>query len=187
MNPHRSGAAAHKAAAAHFVHSGAPTMPRVVDCVLQQPRELRVTVPARTNLGGTLRAAIGRFRFGGGVGRICSGTARGLRYHMMVTTGDARRPYGYGDPVDVTDEVGLVSGAITVVRMVGGETLLHCHAGFSDSSGELHGGHVMLDRTWAGSEPVVVRMCLFADGGYVTREDQETHFNLLHPVAGGAA
>lgn len=185
MNPHLSGAAAHKAARTRFVHSGAPTLPRVVDCVLQQPRELRVTVPTGARLGEALRAALGHFDFGGGVGRICAGTARALRYHMMVSTADALRPYGYGDAVQVDEEVDLVGGAITIGRTGEGDILLHCHAGFSDSAGGLHGGHVILDHTWVGSEPMVVRACLFADGGFVTREDQETHFNLLHPIAGG--
>ncbi|GAB3625994.1 hypothetical protein PTE30175_01010 [Pandoraea terrae] len=167
-----------------YQHAGAPTLPRVVDCVLSGQHELRVTIRSGANLGASLREALARYPHGGGVGRICAGTARGLRYHMLVTTADEKRPFGYGAPVDEAREVDLIGGAITIGCTADGAPLLHCHAGFSDPAGGLHGGHLILDHTWAGEEPVVVRLCLFAHGGYVTREDAETHFNLLHPVAG---
>lgn len=167
-----------------YQHAGTPTLPRVVDCVLSGQHELRVTIPSGANLGESLRQALARYAYGGGVGRIVAGTARGLRYHMMVSTTDEKRPFGYGAPVDEAQEVDLIGGAITVGRTADGAPLLHCHAGFSDPVGGLHGGHLILDHTWAGDEPVVVRLCLFAHGGYVTREDTETYFNLLHPVVG---
>lgn len=170
-----------------FAHNGPPLLPRIVDCVLEGRHELRVSVPSGANLGQALRQALARYVHGGGVGRLCAGTARGLRYHMMVHTGEPTRPFAYGAPVDVAEEVDLVSGALTIGRAPDGTPLLHCHAGFSDSAGELHGGHLILDHTWAGSEPVVARLCLFTEGGYVTREDLETHFNLLYPIRGVAS
>ena len=33
-------------------------------------------------------------------------------------------------------------------------------------------------------EPVVIRLCLFERGGYVSADDEETRFRLLHPIAG---
>lgn len=167
-----------------YRHAGAPTLPRVEDCVLSGQHELRVTIRSGANLGESLREALSRYAYGGGVGRFCAGTARGLRYHMIETTADAERPFGYGAPVDEIREVDLIGGAITVGRTADGATLLHCHAGFSDPSGELHGGHLILDHTWAGDEPVVIRLCLFERGGYVSADDEETRFRLLHPIAG---
>jgi predicted DNA-binding protein with PD1-like motif len=165
-----------------FTHKGERTFPRIVDCVLDAWQEIRVTVPEGANLGAALRGAIARYPHGGGVGRICAGTARSLRYHVVEHTGGPQRPYEYGAALDVDEEVAFVSGAITIGRNDANLPILHCHAGFNDGQGLVHGGHVVLDRTWVGSEPVVVRMCLFTAGGFATREDAETHFKLLHPI-----
>lgn len=167
-----------------YQHAGTPTLPRVVDCVLSGQHELRVTIRSGANLGKSLREALARYPHGGGVGRICAGTARGLRYHVVEPTTSEEKPFDYGEPFDEPREVDLIGGSLTVGFTADGAPLLHCHAGFSDPDGGLHGGHVILDHTWAGDEPVVIRLCLFAHGGYVTRPDQETHFNLLTPVAG---
>jgi predicted DNA-binding protein with PD1-like motif len=168
--------------ASSFTHKGEPTFPRVVDCVLDEFQEIRITVPEGANLGGALRNAITRYPHGGGVGRICAGTARGLTYHVVEHTGGPERPYEYGAPLEVSDEVAFVSGALTIGRNDANLPILHCHAGFSDGRGAVHGGHVVLDTTFVGSEPVVVRMCLFTAGGFATRQDTETYFKLLHPI-----
>jgi hypothetical protein len=49
----------------------------------------------------------------------------------------------------------------------------------------LHGGHVILERTVVGAEPWVLQLCLFGQGGFVQRSDEETHYMLLQPDAGG--
>jgi predicted DNA-binding protein with PD1-like motif len=167
---------------AGFTHKGEATFPRVIDCVLDDYQEIRVTVSEGANLGAALRQALVPYTFGGGVGRICAGTARGLRYHLVVHTGGPERPYEYGEPLDVDKEIAFVSGAITVGRNDANLPIVHCHAGFTDERGVVHGGHVVLENTRVGSEPVVVRMCLFTAGGFATRHDAETHFKLLHPI-----
>lgn len=165
-----------------FIHGGEPQQPRLLDCEVPASEELRVVLPLACNVAeGLLKVLEGR-RYGSAVGRILCGGAAHLSYHRMVTTQDQHRPYDYGQAVVLDGYITFVSGALTVGRDAAGVPLLHCHAGFLDRDGQQHGGHLVLDRLIVGSEPLVLRLCLFDQVAYQVQPDAETHFNLLHPV-----
>ena len=166
----------------HFVHPGPPSYPRILDCEMQGTVELRITIPSRANLGPTLQALLESRNFRSGVARFCEGTLTEARYHVVVKTTNADRPYSYGPPIVVPGPVKLVTGVMTYGRTRDDRPILHCHAGFVDSTGTSHGGHLVLDPCIVGDEPVVVRICVFAEGEYAVREDRETNFNLLKPI-----
>jgi len=165
-----------------FNHGGEQELPRLLDCEVPLSEELRIVLPLATNVGqGLLQALQGR-RYSSAVGRILCGGAAHLSYHRMIETDNPARPFDYGAPVQLEGYITFISGAITVGRDAEGKPLLHCHAGFIDREGHQHGGHLILDKLIVGSEPLVVRLCLFDQVAYQVQPDPETHFNLLHPV-----
>jgi hypothetical protein len=166
----------------HFVHEGAPQQPRLLDLEVDHGEELRIVLPPAANVGQSLLEILSRRRFGSAVGRILSGGASHLAYHRMVTTESDERPFDYGPPIVVEYYITFIGGAITVGRDAQGKLLLHCHAGFIDRDGQQHGGHLVLDRLVVGNEPLLIHLCLFDQVAYQVRPDDETHFNLLHPI-----
>lgn len=165
-----------------FIHGGQPQGPRLLDCEVQHSEELRVVLPLASNVAAGLLQALEGRRYRSAVGRILCGGAAHLSYHRMITTANPQRPYDYGQALVLDGYITFVSGAITVGRDAQGAPLLHCHAGFIDRDGHQHGGHLVLDRLIVGSEPLVIRLCLFDEVAYQVQPDAETHFNLLHPV-----
>ncbi|WP_079227304.1 hypothetical protein [Pseudomonas putida] len=166
----------------HFIHGGLPQQPRLLDCEVAHGQELRVELPLACNVAEGLLAVLHGCRYQSAVGRILCGGAAHLSYHRMVTTRDSQRPYDYGQPVVLDGYITFISGALTVGRDASGAPLLHCHAGFIDRDGQQHGGHLVLNRLIVGSEPLVLRLCLFDQVAYQVQPDAETQFNLLHPV-----
>ena len=61
--------------------------------------------------------------------------------------GDPDRPYDYGPPHVLEGVISFVTGAITIGQNADGKVLLHCHSGFIDGDGTLHGGHLL---SWSG-------------------------------------
>ena len=170
-----------------FRHPGAAAHPRVLATVVREPRELRVEIPSGRNAGTVLRDLMMRHGFRGATGRICSGTARALQYHVVIKAAQSERPYIYGSPTVENDEVALLHGAVTIGKDRAGSIALHCHGAFLGSDGRLHGGHVILDRLEVGGEPLVLRLCAFAHGGFTQYLDEETRYTLFGPMAEDAA
>ncbi|MFT4063941.1 hypothetical protein [Paraburkholderia sp.] len=165
-----------------FRHPGAAAYPRVLATVLREPRELRVEIPSGRNAGAVLRELMTHHGFCGATGRICSGTARGLQYHVIIKAEQGERPYVYGTPY-VERDVVLLHGAVTIGKDRAGSVALHCHGAFVDRDGGLHGGHVILDHLLVGDEPLVLRLCAFAHGGFTQYADDETRYTLFGPAA----
>jgi hypothetical protein len=167
-----------------FIHPGAASQPRLLSLQVHAVRELRVTLPCGANVGASLRAALAPFNFSGGMGYICRGSAQALQYHVVEAAAAGDRPYIYGAPLCERGVATMINGTLNLGRDPGGTVLLHCHGGYADSQGLLHGGHVILERTVVGAEPWVLQLCLFGQGGFVQRCDEETHYSLLQPDAG---
>lgn len=164
-----------------FRHPGAAAYPRVLASVVRKPRELRVEIPSGRNAGTVLRELMQRHGFHGASGRICSGSARALQYHVVVRAAEGERPYVYGSPTIESGEVSLLHGAVTIGKGRGGSVALHCHGAFVGGDGRLHGGHVILDRLEVGGEALVLRLCAFARGGFTQYVDEETRYTLFGP------
>lgn len=54
--------------------------------------------------------------------------------------------------------------------------------GMIDARGTHHGGHLDLQRTVVGHEPMRVRVCLFDEVERVVSHDPETTYGLLQPM-----
>ena len=165
-----------------FIHAGPSLAPRLLDLEVPGSEEIRIVLPLGSNVGASLLKVLEGRCFASAVGRIVCGGASHLSYHRMIVTDKPERPYDYGQPVVLEGHITFISGAITVGRDVRGAPLLHGHAGFLDSNGEQHGGHLVLDKLIVGSEPMTISLCLFNQVAYQVQPDAETHFNLLHPV-----
>ncbi|MFM0342356.1 PPC domain-containing DNA-binding protein [Paraburkholderia fungorum] len=92
------------------------------------------------------------------------------------------KPFVYGAPIVCADECTLITAAITIGHRGDGTRILHCHGGFLDSSGNQHGGHIILDETVVADSPMIVRLCLFEQVDLVASPDHETTFDLLLPI-----
>ena len=165
-----------------FLHAGQPSYPRTLDLEAEPAEELRITLQPGALVGPALRRVLARYGQRGGVGRLCGGTARRLHYHRIETTEDPDRPYDNGPPHVLEGVISFVTGAITVGQNADGKVLLHCHSGFINGDGALHGGHLLLDTVEVGDDPLIIRLCLFSRGAFVVNSDEETHFSLLHPT-----
>ena len=165
-----------------FIHGGPSLSPRLLDLEVSGGEEIRIVLPLGSNVGASLLKVLEGRRFASAVGRIVCGNAAHLSYHRMISTNKPERPYDYGQPVILEGHVTFISGAITVGRDAQGAPLLHGHAGFLDSDGEQHGGHLVLDTLIVGDDPMTISLCLFNQVAYQVQPDAETHFNLLHPV-----
>jgi hypothetical protein len=179
---HRAGGAA--SAPQRFCHPGAASWPRLLSAHVRAPQEMRLAIPCGANVGATLREVLAPYHYTGGMGYICRGSAQALQYHLIVAASEGERPYIYGAPICENGEATFINGTVNLGHDAAGALLLHCHGGYADTSGELHGGHVILDQTVVGAEPLVMHLCLFGQGGFVQSEDEETHYKLLQPYAG---
>jgi hypothetical protein len=167
-----------------FCHPGAATSPRLLSVQIRAPQDMRITIPCGANVGKTLRDALAPYHYSGAMGYICRGSARALQYHVIVAAAEGDRPYIYGAPIRESGEATFINGTVNFGRDANGAVLLHCHGGYADTNGALHGGHLILDETVVGAEPLVMHLCLFGQGGFVQGEDEETHYKLLQPYAG---
>lgn len=165
-----------------FVHAGEPQGRRLLDLEVQSSNELRIVLPLGSNVGAELVAALQGQQFSSAVGRILCGGAGHLSYHRMESTDKLCRPYDYGTPVVLDGYITFISGSIIIGRDTCGELLFHCHAGFIDRNGCQHGGHVLLNQLFVGSENLVIQLCLFDNVTYQLQPDGETHFTLFYPV-----
>lgn len=170
-----------------FRHPGPSAYPRVQAAEVGKARELRVEVSAGSNAGAALRRIIDAYGIHSGCARIVGGSARILQYHVVVKADRGERPYTYGAPLIETGEVGALHGSFTIGRDAAGAPALHCHAVFLGTDGRLHGGHVILDRLIVGAAPLLIRMSVFHQGGFVHFVDDETRFTLFGPTAEEAA
>jgi len=167
-----------------FCHPGMASSPRLLSVQIRAPQDTRITIGCGANVGQALRDALAPFHYSGAMGYICRGSARALQYHVVIAATEGDRPYIYGAPIRESGEATFVNGTVNVGRDASGAVLLHCHGAYADTNGTLHGGHLMLDETVVGAEPLVMHLCLFGQGGFIQGEDEETHYKLLQPYAG---
>ncbi len=168
-----------------FHHPGLAAHPRVLAALVRQPSEIRVEIPSGRCAGVELRALATRYAFAGATGRISSGTASALQYHLVTQAMQGERPYVYGAPMLETGEVALLHGSITIGRNHSGGVELHCHGAFVSTDGRLHGGHFDLDRLEVGQESLILHLCTSEDVGFAKYDDAETRYTLFGPTTIG--
>lgn len=166
-----------------FTHPGTACAPRVVDVTTTTGmRDLRISLPALASVGPTLHRILDAYPQSGGCGRIVYGLFSTIQYHVMTKATQGVKPFVYGAPIVCADECTLITAAITIGHRGDGKRILHCHGGFLDSSGNQHGGHILLDETVVADSPMIVRLCLFEQVDLVASTDHETTFDLLLPT-----
>lgn len=164
-------------------HPGRAEMPRVLDAsTSERTREFRIVLPGGTRVGAVLRRLLDGWHADAGCGRIVAGACAQVQYHVMMHAAHSLRPYVYGPPIVCNGESTLIGAAITIGRRQDGTHILHCHGGFVDEHGWHHGGHVILDETFAAAAGLQIRLCLFEGIELVVSSDAETAFDLLQPV-----
>ncbi|RAR48835.1 hypothetical protein C7401_14818 [Paraburkholderia unamae] len=169
--------------AALVTHPGRAQAPRVLDATTgNRTREFNVILPGGTRVGAALRGLLDGWGAGAGCGRIVAGACARVQYHVMTHATEGPRPYVYGPPIVTSGENTLIGAAITIGRREDGVRILHCHGGFVDAQGRHHGGHVILDETFAAATGLHIRLCLFDGIDLVVSPDAETTFDLLQPV-----
>lgn len=166
-----------------FAHPGRAEEPRVLDVESSEhTRELNVTLPRGTRVGGALRGLLDRWSASAGCARIMAGACSRIRYHVVIGATQGPRPHVYGPPIEYCGPGTLVGATITIGRGRDGVRILHCHGGFIDAQGQQRGGHVNLDETIAGDAGLQLRLCLFGGIDIVVSHDTETAYDLLQPI-----
>ncbi len=165
-----------------YLHAGQQSYPRMLNSQAKPAEELRIVLSSGTNVGHALHDVLTQYNQPGGVGLICSGTARYLQYLRIETKKSDERPFDYGTPQVLDNASTFITGTITIGRNQQGDILLHCHAGFIDQYGTAHGGHLLLDTVVVGDDPLILYFSLFSECAYIVNSDEETRFSLLHPT-----
>lgn len=167
-----------------FVHPEPPTSPRIAQVLTHHStHELLITLPPGANFATALHRTLDGFTQRSGCARISGGgVCAHVEYHVIIRAAHAGPPYVYGPPIVCDGDVTLVDATITIGRCEDGSRVLHCHGGMIDARGRHHGGHLDLQRTVVGHEPMRVRVCLFDEVELVVSHDPETTYDLLQPI-----
>lgn len=168
-----------------FTHPGTPTFPRVVSAEARRAEELRVHLPAGSNIGETLCSLMAERGVTSGCGRVLGGSTTHLQYHVIVHADSGDKPFIYGAPIVVDQPALLIAATLTLGRTAAGAPLVHCHGGFSVGD-QIFGGHFALDKTIAGRDGLTVMLSLFDGIEMAVGNDSETHYSLLSPSASAA-
>lgn len=71
------------------------------------------------------------------------GSLQGAKFFSPVPLPDKKAGYGYGDPMQLTGPIELVTADGMICVGLEGETLFHVHCAFSDQNGNAYGGHLI--------------------------------------------
>jgi hypothetical protein len=112
---------------------------------------------------------------------ILGGRMERLRYCVATPDPSGARVAMYGAPLDAGAAT-LVFGNATLGRSARGEPMVHCHATFVRADGEVRGGHIVVDRSFA-AEPLTA-LATSLDGFELRISvDEETRMPLMRPFA----
>ena len=113
---------------------------------------------------------------------ILGGQLSKLLYCVAPPDPTGERVANYTRPIDAGAAT-LIFGNATLGKNGRGEPVVHCHATFVCEDGRVRGGHIVVDRSVVGSEPIPV-LATSLDGIELRiTQDDETHMPLMRPFA----
>jgi predicted DNA-binding protein with PD1-like motif len=131
------------------------------EAIIEPLRQLGVHAASMTLLGGRLET---------------------LLYCIAPPDPSGERVANYTRPIPAGPS-SMIFGNATLGKNGRGDAIVHCHATFVCADGRVRGGHVVVDRSVVGTEPIHV-LATSLDGIELRiTQDPETHMPLMRPFA----
>jgi len=158
---------------------GAP-VPERIQWVEARGRAFSFTLPAGLPLLEAARRGFAEAGFSGGVLGMREGALGPFAYVMPALSKTGANAAFYSDTFRPTGITRLKYGAMTLGER-DGAPFFHCHGIWTETDGDLHGGHILPEETIVAESFAVEAFGI--DGAVFTAEpDPETNFKLFGPV-----
>jgi predicted DNA-binding protein with PD1-like motif len=164
----------------HLVHPGPRADVRLEHATAQGRRQLRLSLPAGTDLHTGLTQALGQAGVQAAAIALVGGDLEEVAYCLPIPDPEGQLMATYGEP-HVLQGASLLRGSATLGQDAQGAPVLHCHASFADADGAVRGGHVLMARTRVGQRPVSAWVSVLDGVALRLGFDAETRLNMLRP------
>lgn len=164
-------------------HPGAPSQPRLVALAAEADDELRVVLPAGSDLHEGLVSTLRGAGIADAAIRITGGGFASMQYLTGQPDASGARVATYGAPTPLAGPVLLIGASAILGRLEDGKPILHCHAVVADRDGRIHGGHLPPGVCIAGPEGLTAWITVLSGSGFAVRYDAETNYNIFQPAA----
>jgi predicted DNA-binding protein with PD1-like motif len=156
-------------------------MPQRIQWVEARGRPFSFTLAAGLPLLEAARRGFAEAGFSGGVLSMRDGALGPLAYVMPALSKTGANAAFYSDTFRPSGITRLKCGAMTLGER-DGAPFFHCHGLWTETDGDLHGGHILPEESTVAESFEVEAFGI--DGAVFTAEpDSETNFKLFGPVA----
>jgi predicted DNA-binding protein with PD1-like motif len=163
---------------------GPVSQPRLVALPAEAAQELRVVLPAGSDLHQGLVSTLRDAGITDAAIRITGGSFASMQYLTGQPDASGARVATYGAPTLLAGPVLLIGASAILGRLENGDPILHCHAVVADRDGRTHGGHLPPGECIAGPEGLTAWVTVLAGGGFAVGYDAETNYQIFQPRAG---
>ena len=165
-----------------LVHPGPRAEPRLAHVAAQGGRQLRLSLPPGTCLHEGLTQALADAGVHSAAMALVGGDWDEVAYCLPIPDPEGQLMATYGEPT-VLRGASLLRGSATLGQDAQGLPVIHCHASLTDATGQVHGGHVLTQRSVVGQRPVTVWVSVLDGVSLRLGFDPETRLNMLKPQA----
>lgn len=113
------------------------------------------------------------------VARLESGSLFPASYVLPALSTDPNYAVYYSNTFEALAPLALSEGAVTI-GLRDQKPWLHCHARWTDASGQLHCGHLLPEHTYLAQD-TLVELTLLLDATFEVCPDEHTRFSLFKP------
>lgn len=159
-------------------------VPERVQWVEARGRAFSFTLAAGLPLLEAARRGFAEAGFAGGVLNMRGGALGPFAYVMPALSKTGANAAFYSDTFRPAGITRLKLGAMTFGER-DGAPFFHCHGLWTETDGDLHGGHILPEESIV-AEPFEVEAFGVDGAMFVAEPDPETNFKLFGPVAGAA-
>lgn len=126
-------------------------------------------------------ALLKKYNVDSAVARLESGLLFPANYVLPALSTDPKYAVYYSQTFVASAPLVLSEGAVTI-GLRGQTPWLHCHARWTDDSGQLHCGHLIPEQTYLAQD-TLVELTLLIDAAFEVVADEHTRFSLFKPRA----
>ena len=124
-------------------------------------------------------ALLKKYNVDSAVARLESGCLFPASYVLPALSTDPNYAVYYSKTFEASAPLALSEGAVTI-GLRDQKPWLHCHARWTDGSGQLHCGHLLPEQTYLAQD-TLVELTLLIDAAFVVCPDEHTRFSLFKP------
>ena len=124
-------------------------------------------------------ALLKKYNVDSAVARLESGCLFPASYVLPALSTDPNYAVYYSQTFEASAPLALSEGAVTI-GLRDQKPWLHCHARWTDGSGQLHCGHLLPEQTYLAQD-TLVELTLLLDAAFEVVADEHTRFSLFKP------